>query len=598
MAAQPRARKNRREEDRGAHHEVASVAERLNELGFDALASLAGAKIEETAQQWLAKKNLDPNDPTTPLRVIEAFALATFLTLNSSSLLGVSPLERFVRQRRADADDVSRAALDALAKIDFHLIRLKARRSPQNVEVEDLATGKNFLLFDRDIPDTALSVSIAAWLAPLPNGDFVLLGPVAPLDPGALAEGLSFVRPGKGLINARRCAAAIYRHVVRHGGLRIEGLNGFPKDEVDDDEGAEEDHDGLDRLAFALRGVRDGEGTDEIMEEARQMAAPFPLIQALVRSVLARGEGRKDLAEAFSRIGFIMMETLDRRASIGSGGGQYSLDSIAAEINRIIAERRATAETRTLFDLLRRRVATGGAAEKAGDAELMRVLQRIQALRAKTVDQGCTEQEALASAKKVAELLDRYGLSLSEVEMRDQACQGFGIDTGRKRRAPIDECMPVIGMFCDCKVWGETGKDGGLRFVFFGLPADVEAAHYLHDLIVSTFGTETALFKRAEAAKGGDGRRVSTHSFQIGLAHGVCEKLSRLKAERDAANRRATGRDLVPLKTSVIDDELEKLGLSFRARSQNRKRKVVSDAYHAGRAAGQKFEPHRSVHET
>ena len=31
-------------------------------------------------------------------------------------------------------------------------------------------------------------VRVAAWLAPLPDGGFVLLGPVTPLDPGALTE--------------------------------------------------------------------------------------------------------------------------------------------------------------------------------------------------------------------------------------------------------------------------------------------------------------------------------------------------------------------------------------------------------------------------
>ena len=41
-----------------------------------------------------------------------------------------------------------------------------------------------------------------------------------------------------------------------------------------------------------------------------------------------------------------------------------------------------------------------------------RLRQRIQALRAKTVANGCTEGEALAAAAKVAELLDRYDLSL------------------------------------------------------------------------------------------------------------------------------------------------------------------------------------------
>jgi len=39
---------------------------------------------------------------------------------------------------------------------------------------------------------------------------------------------------------------------------------------------------------------------------------------------------------------------------------------------------------------------------------------RIQGLRANTTDNGCTEAEALLAAAKVAELLDRYDLSLTE----------------------------------------------------------------------------------------------------------------------------------------------------------------------------------------
>src|SRR3712207_9512789 len=72
------------------------------------------------------------------------------------------------------------------------------------------------------------------------------------------------------------------------------------------------------------------------------------------------------------------------------------------------------------------------------------LVQRIQAWRAKTVEQGCTEQEALAAAEKVAELLDRHGLSLSELELRQQPCEGIGIDTGRRRTGPIDDCVPAI----------------------------------------------------------------------------------------------------------------------------------------------------------
>ena len=56
-------------------------------------------------------------------------------------------------------------------------------------------------------------------------------------------------------------------------------------------------------------------------------------------------------------------------------------------------------------------------------AALDRLKTRIQGLRSKTTDNGCTEAEALLAAAKVAELLDRYDLSLTDVEFRDAACE-------------------------------------------------------------------------------------------------------------------------------------------------------------------------------
>lgn len=582
-------------------NESTLLAQRIEEICLDAVASVSPAKVEEIALQWLSKRKLDPDASASAILVMEAFALAGYLALFTPTLLGAAPIERFIRQGRADADDRGRTALDALARASFYLLRLKSRASSQSLVAEDLTTGETLNVFDEDVPVGAMGVDVAAWLAPLADGVFVALGPLTPLDAAALAEGLSFVRPGKGMGNPRRCAAAVYRHVMRHGGLHIEGLNLFPEDLFEELASLAEDEedDDLDRLAYAVLATKKGEEPSaEKIGEARRLASPPHLIQAMTRSVISRQDGRSDLAEAFSRISFIMMETLDRRAAAGSGDEDQSLEFIAAVIDRAVKEKRLPGETRSLFEELRRRLLASrrvDADKGAGDAELARVLQRIQALRAKTVEQGCTEQEALASAKKVAELLDRYGLSLGEVEMRDQACEGVGVDTGRRRRAPLDECVPAIALFCDCKVWVETAASGAIRYVFFGMPADVEAAHYLYDLIVITFATETTRFKNEDMTIAPSARRGSTRSFQIGLAHGICDKLMTMKAERDAANRFSTGRDLVPIKASVIDDELGKLGLSFHVKAESRKRLVAPDAYHAGREAGRKFEPRRGV---
>ncbi|HXY56945.1 MAG TPA: hypothetical protein VEH76_00025 [Methylocystis sp.] len=102
--------------------------------------------------------------------------------------------------------------------------------------------------------------------------------------------------------------------------------------------------------------------------------------------------------------------------------------------------------------------------------------------------------------------------------------------------------------------------------------------------------------KREDETVCAKARRDGLRSFQIGLAHGVAEKLKIMKAERDAALRQSSGRDLVPLKASVIDDELDKLGYSFSKKALRRKR-VVPGAYEAGREAGRKFEPRRGIEE-
>ena len=60
----------------------------------------------------------------------------------------------------------------------------------------------------------------------------------------------------------------------------------------------------------------------------------------------------------------------------------------------------------------------------AEHTSLDKLKTRIQALRAKTIDNGCTEDEALAAAAKVAELLDRHDLSLTDIEIRETPCAG------------------------------------------------------------------------------------------------------------------------------------------------------------------------------
>lgn len=223
--------------------------------------------------------------------------------------------------------------------------------------------------------------------------------------------------------------------------------------------------------------------------------------------------------------------------------------------------------------------------------DLDKLKNRLQALRAKTIANGCTEEEALSAAAKVAELLDRHDLSLSDLEIREEQCEKSAIETGKKQRQPISACIPAIAEYCDCKVWREK-DDRGIRYVFFGLKPSIEMAHYVYDVIAVAMQTawmQYAMNKRmiryAHDERG---------SFMFGMAVSIADKLTAMKVERDEANRVSTGRDLVVVRHAIVDSEFAKLDLNLR-RGRASGKKVAAGAFEAGHAAGQSLALHPAV---
>jgi hypothetical protein len=568
------------------------MRDRIAALSLEALRFVPGNRIEQTARQWLARGGLPEDDPRGLLVMADALGLASDLALFTPSPSGATAADRLLRNRPGLSGEEA-AAIEALRQAQFRLLRVEAQEGEGRFRLRDMASGETLHLLDDSMPSDCVGLPLAVRLAPLSDGKHVFAGPVTPLDDAGVEVAQGFLRPGgRGLSNALRCAEAVYRHTVRHGGPRIPGLNRPPESYLDEDSFPIGPEDGeLDALAHSWAELGPGaEPSPEQVQLVRGLADPEALVDVLVASAMARDWGRDRLADAYTRIALLQMETLQLREAAGVFAGR--LDAAAAALDRAITDGELPSSVRALFNTLRLRFGVAPADGKGPrDADLDRLVQRIRALRAKTVEQGCTEQEALAAAEKVAELLDRHGLSLSELEFRQQACEAIGIETGRRRTGPIDDCVPTIAEFFDCRVWGEKSASG-LRYIFFGLPGDVEAAHYLYDLIEHAFETETERFRAGKiyAETHSRDRRSATNSFQIGLGRGIRAKLHELRQAREAALHSASGRDLVPIKTSIIEDELAKLGLTLRARSRASKRYVLTDAYEAGHQAGKRFE--------
>ena len=69
--------------------------------------------------------------------------------------------------------------------------------------------------------------------------------------------------------------------------------------------------------------------------------------------------------------------------------------------------------------------------------ELTRVKARIKALAEKTVSNGCTEAEAMAAAEMVGRLLERYALSMEEIDVREAQCIRVEVPIGGRQRRQI-----------------------------------------------------------------------------------------------------------------------------------------------------------------
>ena len=543
-------------------------------------------RVTDTVQTWLDRLDLSALPSTQAAALMaEAFLLANTLAVFTPSAGGTLAIDRLLRARMP-VDPVDAAAIAVLRQSQFRLVAVLDADTDATIRLQDLASDQILRLHGLPWTAALAGLHLAVWLAPLPAGGFTCVGEVTPLDEAGLAVAMSFVRVGRpGLVNPVRCAESVYRQVLRHGTLQVPGLNAALPGQED---GYGEDGDDLD--AIALDWARPGAERDaDDVRFVRAQTGLDTLLAMLASAANTREHGLPELSAAYGTIALIQLETMQRRAAVGSGS--LRMETMSTALDAGIAAGDISPAARAIFDVLRRQLETAFAVGRAPDTELDKLIGRIQALRAKTVEQGCTEHEALAAAEKVAELLDRYGLSLSELDLQQQSCEGVAVETSRKQAGPLDDCVPATAAFFDCRVWGEKASGGTLRYVFFGLPADVAAASYLYELVDQAFARETALFKAGEtyAEMPARLRRTATNSFQIGLGRGITAKLQALRAEREAGLRGSSGRDLVVVKAGLVEAELAGLGLSLRTRNRSGGRRVLSEVFDQGHTAGLRF---------
>lgn len=573
---------------------IAAVQERVT-------ARVPEARIREQVKR-LWPRRLGQPDADDYIHLAD---LAYDLVLHAPDPKGRNAFDRLARTGPFATGSAEAAALELMRGARPAALEVISADMDSGVAARDLVTDGRVHLGPCQV---APGDRLFGRLARLPNGQVVDIGPVLRLPEAAwptldrqlgdAADG-SFKRP-------ERCAEAVYVAAVAsavetYGRLRDISLDVFQLEAA-----------GPADVAFVDGGWRTGRETPEFVRDLLALADRWAALESPVPERAdpngarwVRGHVTPEqvyclvaLADhvpadhpqlrALEAIARIALDTIERRAEVGMGGGMAAFERDLAEPGEGLTD--------SAWARLKRLRAQAGVRGADPDPGLERVIARIRALQAKTQAAGCTEAEAMAAAEKAEELLRRYDVDRTPEAIGETACVLARIPTERKRQDGLDACGTAIARFCDCRHWLQNGADGRLTHVFFGMPADVEAARVLYDVIADTFAVETAAFKAGKTYREtpSPDRAQATKSFRYGLAQGVREKLLALAEQRGQRTQRSTGRDLVPLKTQAIDDALARLGIAFRSASSG-KRYVDPDAYRQGRTSGAAFQPEPAV---
>lgn len=206
------------------------------------------------------------------------------------------------------------------------------------------------------------------------------------------------------------------------------------------------------------------------------------------------------------------------------------------------------------------------------------ILARIRALLAKTVENGCTEAEAVAAAELAAKLLAKHNLTLDEAELRASPFktqqQTHRDEVGLRLWKPADAIADLTGT----TFWTTPTGVHPVKISFFGFDHEVEIAGYLLEICARAMRGQLAGLERGLALLRAAARQLQIRPFLDGMADRLAERIRALIPPP------ATGTGLVVVREQLIAEALAERGIQIKTRKATASR-AQDPGYHAGRRA-------------
>jgi hypothetical protein len=217
-----------------------------------------------------------------------------------------------------------------------------------------------------------------------------------------------------------------------------------------------------------------------------------------------------------------------------------------------------------------------------------KLFKRIRALAAMTVENGCTEDEAITAATKLAAMLEAHNVTLDEATLRENPFarhdERHDDAVGERLWKPALSIAELTGT----RTW--TGPAGvrPYRMTFFGFDHEVEVAKYLMAIVVRAMQDGERRVIRDAGLLVPARRRMRVAAFLDGMADTLARRILALKPPTP------TGTGLIVLRNALIDDALKAAGIKLGDANTRGSRSLDAD-YRRGVQAGKAVDLNRGV---
>lgn len=219
-----------------------------------------------------------------------------------------------------------------------------------------------------------------------------------------------------------------------------------------------------------------------------------------------------------------------------------------------------------------------------------KLVERIRALKAKTIENGCTEEEAAAAAEMVAKLLERYNISAEECDVRENEFNQYSHTQDDLVGRRLFVIADAIAYLVEVRYWIQRpGEKATVNF--FGFDHEVEIASYLLDICRNAMETQSKKIEHENRLLRENIRRRKTIAFIDGMSDRLAQRIKALKPKRP------TGTGIIILRDALIDAELKNRDINLHD-ARTRETYDLDENYRRGLSAGDKVALNQGIRGT